>query len=144
MEKLPEQLHHSHRSIADRRERSSSSAQCCFNKLDSVLRFGKAVATIENDILKSPIVSPEKEVLGSVLHRRLKERLSETSLLPENIPERRSVIVYTPSRKPRTSTPLNSPPKQVSLNPPKSCEDLGPLQIHLPRSHSPSCPDIFD
>ena len=138
MEKLPEQLHHSQRSIVNRNEYSPSS----FEKLDSVLRFSKAVATIEEDILKTPTVSPEKVTLGSVLHRQLRSRLSETSLIPELIPERVSVIVHTPTGNLRTSTPQNSPPGSTSIDIPKPCNSLGSLSIHAPRSHSPCCFDI--
>ena len=137
MEKLPEQLHHSQRSIVNRNEYSPSS----FEKLDSVLRFSKAVATIEEDILKSPTVSPGKVTLGSVLHRQLRSRLSETSLLPESIPERVSVIVHTPTGNLKTSTPQNSP-GSTSIDIPKSCNSLGSLSIYTPRSHSPCCLDI--
>ena len=62
-------------------------------------------------------------------------------MTPEVIPERKSVIVYTPLRSPLTSTPHNSPSK-FPVQPARSCQSLGPIEAPRSRSHSPSCSEI--
>ena len=113
---------------------AKSDSQSSFDKLHRVILLERAVATIERDIPCSP--NEKGHLLGSVLHRRLSSRLSESGLTPESIPERLSVIVRTPPRTPITSTPHSSPSK--SIPPPRSCQSIGPIVLDTPpRAHSP-------
>ena len=73
-----------------------------------------------------------------VLTNSLKKKLNKLDLIPpEN--SRDSVISYTPSRQPPTSTPSNSPPPPPL--PPRSCQSLGP-QSHTGGNHNSACTEI--
>ena len=73
-----------------------------------------------------------------VLTNSLKKKLNKLDLIPPE-DSRDSVICYTPSRQPPTSTPSNSPPPPPL--PPRSCQSLGP-QSHTGGNHNSACTEI--
>ena len=116
-----------------------NSARTSYSDLEQVLQLESAVYTIERELLQPESAhSVQRQVLGSVLHRHLSARLSETGLTPERIINRPPILLRNPQV--RTSTPLNSPDPLPP--PPRQCQSIGPI-ISLPRPCSPTCSEVL-
>ena len=74
-----------------------------------------------------------------ILNRTLTARLNNLELFDEQTRNSVSVIQYTPSRRPATSTPSNSPPPPL---PPRQCQSVGPPVLPRSRPHSPTCSEL--
>ena len=111
------------------------------SELEQVLQLQGAVGTIERDLLQpQEPQSAQRQLLGSVLHRHLSARLEETGLTPERILERPPLILRTPQRLLRTSTPTSSPPPPPP--PARHCQSTGPFLLPPHRPCSPTCSDL--
>ena len=115
------------------------SARTSYSDLEQVLQLESAVYTIERELLQPEGAhSVQRQVLGSVLHRHLSARLSETGLTPERIISRPPILLRNPQV--RTSTPVNSPDPPPP--PPRQCQSMGPVVVPQPRPCSPTCSEI--
>ena len=132
MESLPEPS-------ASGRAKSDSAAnsfsRTSVSELASITDHYRATGRLRRET-QSQAESGSRPSPFQVLNKTLSARLNNLDLFDE---ARCSVIQYTPSRAPATSTPSNSPPPPL---PPRQCQSVGPPVHPRNRSHSPACSEL--
>ena len=117
---------------------SSSSSRCSVSDLTHLTNQYRATGRIRRELRGQPEGSSGQTSL-KVLTDSLEKNLNNLELFPSEHSIPVPVITYTPSRRPPTSTPSNSPTDPPL--PPRGCQSLGVRPLPN-QTHSSVCSEL--
>ena len=117
---------------------STDSSTCSVQELVNLTDQCRATGRLRRES-RSQSAEGSGQTSLRVLTHNLSSRLNNLDLIPKE-QERSSVIIQTPRRIPKASTPRNSP--EAPLLSPRNCQSLDPIILPRSRSHFPTCSEV--